>query len=118
MIPTTTLLQVVHSFLMCLTNADVDGRILVERNTTPATATTPAQMRFVMMNPSVHFKEVIRNPANSKPMCVTPARGPYKSVNSSPTSRFLLLRYFLWAIPELILHNFTGVALNKRACLG
>jgi len=43
-------LSVVQRFLLCLTHADADGRVVVEGEA----------LKFIMLNPAVHFKHIIQ----------------------------------------------------------
>ncbi|KAG5178143.1 helicase C-terminal domain-containing protein [Tribonema minus] len=70
-------LQTAHQFLMALTNADKDGRVIVRRPAPPPlsrdrSAGPPApptaadadndgpSLKFIMLNPAVHFAEIAR----------------------------------------------------------
>ena len=46
-------LSVVQRFLLCLTHADADGRVVLEGGDDPA-------LKFIMLNPAVHFKHIIQ----------------------------------------------------------
>lgn len=88
-ISSVTALQVAHSFLSALTNTDGDGRVVVDRGEATASSVAasgngssssismggasngahtsrpgapkgaPASLKFVMLNPAVHFREVV-----------------------------------------------------------
>ena len=49
-------LSLVQRFLLCLTHADADGRVVVEGGADPA-------LKFIMLNPAVHFKDIIQQVA-------------------------------------------------------
>ena len=57
-------LRKVQAFLLSLTNACKDGRVLVQKTSTPTThsETTSSDpfLKFLLLNPAVHFKEIVQ----------------------------------------------------------
>jgi hypothetical protein len=74
-ISSVTALQTAHAFLTALTNADGDGRVVVDRGEgyrasggggprqhqqqVPGAPAAPPSLKFVMLNPAVHFRRVV-----------------------------------------------------------
>ena len=54
-------LQVAHRFLMSLMNIDIDGRVVVERHSNKATLSNSSNLKFVLMNPALHFTKIVKD---------------------------------------------------------
>eukprot|EP00730_Choanoeca_flexa_P017388 TRINITY_DN8368_c0_g1_i3.p1 TRINITY_DN8368_c0_g1~~TRINITY_DN8368_c0_g1_i3.p1 ORF type:complete len:858 (+),score=172.32 TRINITY_DN8368_c0_g1_i3:387-2960(+) len=65
-------LRQVEAFLQALTNASGDGRVVVA----PSTATSKAQLKFVLLNPAVYFEDILR-----EARCVVVAGGTMSPVD-------------------------------------